>query len=47
MRSAVFPWMAVQPKVLEKAIATWENDVHIYEAASSEKLPISQRKLNL
>ena len=47
MRAAVFPRAMVQPKELEMAVATWEKDVQIYETASSETIPASQRRLNL
>ena len=47
MRLARFPRAAVQAKDLEVAIASWESDVHTYEAASSEKIPDSQRRFNL
>ena len=47
MKKAVFPKEAVQIKDLEMAIATWEKDVWTFEAASSEKIPASQRRLNL
>ena len=29
------------------AIAMWDTDVHVYEAATSEKVPLALRKLNL
>ena len=47
MKKAVFPKAAVQIKDLEMAIAAWEKDVWTYEAASSETIPASQRRLNL
>ena len=43
----MFPRAAVQPKELEMVIATLEKDVQIYETASSETIPASQRRLNL
>ena len=47
MKSTALPRAAVQPKELEIAIAVLENDVHMYEAASSEKVTVPQRKFNL
>ena len=47
MKSALWPRAAVPLKDLEMAIAMWETDVHTYETAASEKVPLAQRKLNL
>ena len=47
MKSALWPRAAVPLKDLEMAIAMWETDVHVYEAATSDKVPLAQRKVNL
>ena len=38
MKLALFPKTAVQAKDLEMAIASWERDVHTFEATSSENV---------
>ena len=47
LKAASFPRPAVAAKDLETAIALWETDIHTYESVSGDRIPMTQRKINL
>ena len=47
MKKALWPRDAVPAKDLEQAIASWENDIQLWEAAAQERVSLTHRKLAL
>ena len=47
LKAASFPRPAVAAKDLETAIALCETDIYTYESVSGDRIPMTQRKLNL